>query len=489
MKNKAIWFLLILILIFFCTFNYICNNLAEITASRAEYYYKKNNIEKAQSYFEKAFNLGLNNSAQREIYVNSIINSPLTVEAQEKLVKFLQNPTEDGAKIKVKYFIYDIQREIYRKYPENYITNAVFNQKIMRWGKLPITYEYENAEEIPKYFIKEIDNAFTEWEKATEHQILFERNNNPNIIIKFEPNNPASNDDTKKYVVAYTTPITDLSTLKNMEIVFYLKDPDGKYFTPNQVYNTALHEIVHALGFMGHCNDKNNIMYLTKDSMSVLNDTREDLTEADINTVKLLYKIKPQITNVNETQSEYIPFLVLGEEEEVTNEKIKEAKIYIKKAPNLPAGYISLAEGYVAIKDYTRAIKNLEKALKYANTEEIRGMIYYNLAFTYYSIDKLETAREYLNRSISINDTDEKHYWLGEIYVREGKTQEAIREYSNLIQKNPKNVEYTIALTNIYVINHKYLKARKTLKNFFDNNPNQRNNPRFNPYGIVKMGL
>ena len=252
MKNKAVWFLLILILIVFFTFNYICNNLAEITASRAEYYYKNNNIKKAQTYFEKAFSLGLTNSAQREIYVNSIINSPLTVEAQEKLLRFLQNPTEDGAKIKAKYFIYDIQREIYRKYPENYIANAVFNQKIMRWGNLPITYGYENTEDIPEYYIKEIDNAFSEWEKVTEYQILFEKNNNPNIIIKFETNTPVNHDDTKKYIVAYTTPKMNLSILKNMEIVFYLKDSDGQYFSPNQVYNTALHEIVHALGFMGH---------------------------------------------------------------------------------------------------------------------------------------------------------------------------------------------------------------------------------------------
>ena len=195
MKNKFLWILLFVTLLFFFVFNYVQNHQAEILASKAENYYKKNNIEKAQNYFEKAFDLGLNNSKYRNIYLNSIINSPLTIEAQERLIKFLQNPKDDAANIKAKYFLYDLQQEIYKKYPENYISNAVFNQKIMRWGKLPITYGYENTEGTPEYFITEINNAFTEWEKVTEHQILFEQSNNPNIIIKFQENNPARSDE------------------------------------------------------------------------------------------------------------------------------------------------------------------------------------------------------------------------------------------------------------------------------------------------------
>ena len=41
-----------------------------------------------------------------------------------------------------------------------------------------------------------------------------------------------------------------------MTMKFYIKDINGKFFTANQVYNTALHEIAHALGVMGHSNNK-----------------------------------------------------------------------------------------------------------------------------------------------------------------------------------------------------------------------------------------
>ena len=42
----------------------------------------------AQEFYEKAFEQGLEKTKQREIYINSIINSPLTIESQEKLIKF-----------------------------------------------------------------------------------------------------------------------------------------------------------------------------------------------------------------------------------------------------------------------------------------------------------------------------------------------------------------------------------------------------------------
>lgn len=489
MKNKTSWGSVLLLFIILFGVLWTKSNLDWVYAKQADYYFRKNNIPLAQQCYEKAFELGLENSKARDIYVNSIINSPLTIEAQEKLVKFLDYPIEDSAKLKVEYFLYDLKREIYRKYPENFISNAVYNQKVMRWSSSPISYKFENIKDAPEYFAREIENAFTEWEKVTEHRFMFiENEQNPNIIIRFESNNPTS-EDRQKFVVAYTVPEINADILKNMEIVFYTKDPLGNNFTNNQVYNTALHEIFHALGFMGHSNDKNHIMYLTKDSNTHGNTLKETITQADINTITLLYKIKPQITNTNDSKSEYIPFLVLGDEKEVNTEKIKEAKIYIKKAPNLPAGYIDLAEGYVAAKDYPKAIKTLEKALQLADNNEILGMIYFNLAITYFYIDHLEMAQSYLKKSMEIEDSEEKHYLLGEIYVRKGDTEKAIKEYSSLIRQNPQNIEYTIALTNIYVINREFIKARKTLKNFVKINPSERNNPRLKPYGILNFGL
>ena len=187
MKNKSLWgfvsFFVILLGIYTC----VNDNLDKIYALQADFYFKKNEIKKAQQLYEKAFALGLTDPQKADIYVNSLINSPLTTDAQEKLVKFIAESPDDLVKLKAETFLYDLKREIHRKYPQNFILNSVYNQKILRWSELPIKYAFVNTYSVPKYFFKEIEDAFTEWEIATEHQILFEQNSiNPNIIIKFE---------------------------------------------------------------------------------------------------------------------------------------------------------------------------------------------------------------------------------------------------------------------------------------------------------------
>ena len=78
MKNKSVWILLILISIIFIGINYVNANLDNIYVAKAEKCFKQNDIAKAQEYYEKAFSLGYDNPKHREIYVNSIINSPLS---------------------------------------------------------------------------------------------------------------------------------------------------------------------------------------------------------------------------------------------------------------------------------------------------------------------------------------------------------------------------------------------------------------------------
>ena len=485
MKGKIFFYSLLIVAL--CGAFYFKNNADSIYAGLGDYYYKQNNIKKAQEYYEHSFSLGNQNSKQREAYVNSIINSPLTTDGQRKLAAIAEDTVQDSASYTAKSFLYDLMREIHYKYPLNYIKQAPFNQKILRWGKLPITYTYLNTNGVPEEFINEIDSAFQEWEKASSHKILFSKikESNADILIDFQQTKVEDLEYGKKYVVAYTIPSTHINKLKNMRIKFYLQDPEGNYFTRNQVYNTALHEIFHALGFMGHSYEKNNIMYLAKDSNTVINDSRERLTEADINTLALLYKIEPDITNSKELEGEYIPYLVLGDAKEVNKSKAKEAKNYIRQAPGLPSGYIDLAESYVAEKRYPEAIRSLEKALRLADSNEIKCIIYYDLAVSYYYINHNEMAEEYINKALAIRDGDEMHFLLAEIYVNQKKPEKAAEEYKYLTRKAPKNIDYAINYANIYIRQKKYLEARKILKNYIKNNPNEKNNPRFSAYGIL----
>lgn len=456
-----------------------------IYAQLGNWYFKHNEISRAQAFYEKAFRLGYNDSAAREIYVNSIINSPLTVDSQEKLAAIAEDKIQDNSSLKAKEFLYELKREIHRQYSDNYIKQAPFNRKILRWNRFPITYTFKNSGSIPAEYIDEINRAFSEWEKYGV--VLFTGvEGEADIVVNFRSIKNESMEFGRKYVVAYTVPVVINSTLKRMDINFYNSDPEGNLFSRNQIYNTALHEIFHALGFMGHSFSPDNIMYLAKDNNTLINDNRAKLTEADINTLKLLYKIKPDITNSDALESEYISYLVIGDDMEINVSKAKEAKNYIYHAPTLPSGYIDLAESLVVQKRYPEAIKNLEKALRLADTDEMKYIVYYNLAVAYYYINHTSLALEYLNNAAQISDSEELHLLKAEILLKVN-TKEAIKEYVKLNELYPDNADYVRRLANLYIQNKNYLQARKVLKSYLKTHPEERDNERFSTYKILLL--
>lgn len=487
MKSKSFWVVILIFVFFLLSVIFLYKNRGELFVNVANIYYKKNNIEKAIDFYEKAFLLNYNDKIAREIYVNLLINSPLTIENQKKISDFLNMKVGDLAETRAYNFVNNVRNEIYKKYPEHYVKNAFYNQQLVRWGKNPITYKIIVNDSVPEYFVDEIKKAFLTWEKASNYQILFlKTEDNPNIIVKFENNN--SKDMVEdKFVVAYTYPTISANLLEKMNINFYIKDNLNNYYSNNQVYNTALHEIFHALGFMGHSSNKKNIMYLSKDAVIIQDDKRAEPTKADIYTLQLLYKTRPDVTNSAEIKYEYLPEFLLGNKDEILNIKINEAKTYIQKAPELPGGYMDLAEGYVYKNEQASAVKVLEKALINSESPEITSMICYNLAVVYYQMQNYDEAKKYLEKSLNIKDSEISHYLLAEIYKSEQNFKSAEKEYQYLIIKNPNNIEYIIALTNLYVINRNYIKAIKTLRNYIKNNPNEKNNPRFKPYGVLNI--
>ena len=455
-----------------------------VYAQIANWYYKHNEITKAQYFYEKSFLLGNSDAAARGIYINSIINSPLTVESQEKLARIAEDKIQDGASLKAKEFLYNLKREIHRQYPDNYIKQCPFNQKVIHWSRFPITYTFNNSKNVPQEYIEEINKAFAEWEKAGV--VLFTQTDDyADIEVNFRNNKNENMEYGRKYVVAYTVPVVFNSVLNRMDINFYIQDPEGHNFTANQIYNTALHEIFHALGFMGHSFDSDNIMYLAKDNKSIINDIRAVLTNADKSTLRLLYKIKPDITNEGELKSEYIPYLVLGDDEEVNISKSREAKNYIYHAPTLPSGYIDLAESLVAQKHYPEAIKNLEKALYLSGTNEMKYISYYNLGVVYYYINHASMALDYINKAKEIKDNAELHQLKAEIFSKAGDKRSAIKEYEYLIQINSDNSNYVLRLADLYIQDKKYMEARKVLKTYLKKHPEDRRSSSFSSYGLL----
>lgn len=490
MKNKSFRVFASIFLSIFISCAFFYKYQSEFYVKKAHYCFKKNNTSCVQTSLEKAFKLGFENIDERDMYLNTIITSPLDLISQKKLLDFINLQVDDSVNLRAQYFIHDLRKEINNKYEENYIMQSVLNKKVIRWGNPQVTYCIKLIDNLPQYYKNEVENALTDWSKALDFAITFvEDCSSPNIIINFIEHNPAEDED-KKYIVAYTSPIiSNEELLKNMEIKFYVKSPSGNFYSQNQVYNTALHEIAHAMGVMGHSNNKKNIMYLTKDNVGEFEDSRDELTLADINTMKLLYKIKPEITNSETISGDYLPYLVLGEEEDIVDAKIKEAKLYISRAPHLPNGYIDLAEAYASIKEYPKAIKLLEKALFVVEEKTIEEMIHFNLAVCHFYSKTYILAEDSIKRALEIKNNNNSRFLLSEIYIKTDKLDEAEKELIELVNNDENSIEYAVSLINLYIKQKKYIKARKILKNYIQNNPEDRFNPKFDSYGALKIGL
>ena len=452
----------------------------EIYTQLGSYYSKNGNYSVAQDYYEKSYLLGNKNNDFREKYVNLLINSPLTIKSQERLVSIAEDGIKDTASESARYFLYNLKREIHNKYPNNYIQQGVYNRKIIHWGKVPITYSIKRSKGVSDDIINAVNDAFDSWERASSVRIRFERVSiNPDITVSFSNNTVKSPKPGEKYVIAYTLPDLSSNKLNKMDLVLNLSNIDGTPFTPNQIYNTALHEIFHALGFMGHSFEKDNVMYVSQTNEVFVNDERIKISDADKLTLELFYKIRPDITNADELVYEYIPYPVIGDNADVNYAKVDEARKYITKAPKIPSGYIDLAQALINQKDYEEAKSNLQKALYLSNDDETKYMVLFNLAVVHYLDEDYDFALFYVNKAQEIKEDDELHVLKAEIYKKNSDKVQAIKEYDYLVSKNPDNIEYVINLTNLYISKRDYLKARKTLKAYINRNPNERDNPRF----------
>ena len=485
-KNKNNFLILGAIVFFVFIMCFLFLNKTGFYAQVGKFYLKRGAYLSAQSFLEKSYSLGNTDTDFRVMYVNSLVNSPLSIEAQERLVEIVQDDIQDSASASAEFFLHNLKKEIHNKYTDNYVRQAAYNQKIMHWGKLPITYTFKNNKKVSPEIVAAINDAFDTWERSSSARLKFSRvyGDHADIIIKFNYKkiiNPALG---QKYVIAHTTPFFAQDKLIKMEIDCNLYNLDGEVFTSSQFYNTALHEIFHALGFMGHSFEPDSVMYVAKNS-NISENSRQILSEADKITLELFYKIKPDITNAEELEYEYIPYLIIGNNAEVNYIKGDEAKKYIKKAPNVPAGYIDYAQVLLNEKNYTASIAYLNKALRLAFDDETKNLIYYNLAVVNYYDGNYLLAQVYIDKAMEYKDDNDLQVLNAEIFFKQNKTEEAVDIYKNLTAKNPDNIDYALNLVNIYIKNKHYILARKVLKDYIKHNPKSKSDSRIKKYWML----
>lgn len=377
---------------------------------------KKQDYVKAHKNLKKAYNFNKNNKDYRYYYVQTLLNLSPTITVQKEVFEIASGTQNDSAQDLAENKVSEWRNNVMRTIGDNYIEQAPMDKGIVRWDseKFPLSIViYDNSKiDIPPYYKEEIQKAFAQWQSSTQFIQFKNVDKNADITVSIQPlPSDVCSENTCRYVVGYTVPDIKGKTLHKMTIVLYAKDPYGNFFSDKELYNTILHEIGHALGIMGHSYSSEDLMYMASQNSfySPYRSSFQYLSSKDINTMKLLYKLVPDITNSNDINTKgliYSP-IILGTAKDISMRKLKEAQNYIKQAPDIPGGYIDLATAYSELGKNKDAINTLNKALELSKTNNDKYLSLYNLAVIYTNTENFDKALEYANMAKAISDTEE----------------------------------------------------------------------------------
>ncbi len=411
---------------FICTFAIVFGLFFKLLPAyffwQGQNFLKNNDYVKAFKNLRTAYKINSHNKDYRYYYVQALTKLSPTVKVQKYIFEIAESKENDSARQLAEMEISKWQDNISSSIGDNYIEQVPLDNRIIRWDEktfpLKIAITDNSNIELPPYYRVEILEAFAQWQTAADF-LKFEETQNikdADIIVDIIPlPDNVCEGQVCRYVVGFTTPKYKGSRLKKMIISLYDKDPYGNYFSDKELYNTILHEIGHALGIMGHSYSSEDLMYMTTENnnnfYSPYRSSFQYLSSKDINTIKLLYQLIPDITNTplkefNTKGLIYAP-VVLGSSNDISTRKLEEAKNYIKNAPDIAGGYIDLGIAYAELNKTGEALKAMHKAEELAKSNNEKYMVYYNLAALYMNNGKLDKALTFAQKAQNIYNSEE----------------------------------------------------------------------------------
>ena len=423
---KKVIFYLVIFFVAVLSFNYMKKYESAYLFHKGYAYYNQKDYVQSYTYLKKAYHLNRTNKDYKYYYTKTLTHLSPTVSVQKEVYEIANNEQDSAQQVAEKQ-IRDWRFYALKNIGDNYIEQVPLDSKILRWNTskfpLKVSITTESDLKIPDYYKIEIQKAFLQWQSSVDILKFALSDKNPDIAVNIQktPNNLCS-EGICNYTVGYTIPKYNGKILKRMDITLYSNLPDGKFFSDKEIYGTILHEIGHALGIMGHSYSSEDLMYMTRSDTNNLylpyKSSFQYLSSKDINTIKLLYKLVPDITNSENVDTNgliYAP-IILGNDNIIRDRELKEALYYIKKAPDMPEGYIKLGAIYADMNKPKDAINSFQKAYNLAKSNIDKYNSMYNMALVYFELKDYEKAVDSAITAKKIDDNDEIDDLLNEIY-------------------------------------------------------------------------
>lgn len=453
MKNLIISLLLSLIFLN-GAFGYDYQNSAETE-------FKKGNYLKANELLKINLRKYPENIKSRYLYAQSFIGLGEIENAQKEYEKVIeQSPNGYLAKLSLiavsKIYEFQAGEELNKNSTKNrrpslginYIENALFNGKIVRWNlaEMPLKIFINRAEDVPgyqSYYYQTVSKAVVLWMKEAEpgtlSAVLVNNSGEANILVDFAAE--IGKKTGKGYLAGLATPHIKGSVLEKCIVKLRTADINNKPFSESEIFITALHELGHAFGIWGHSSKTRDVMYDCESANS--GNSAKTLSLRDINTLRLLYMLDPDISNFSPGEQPGINSVknkvVLGNSDKRTVNKFRESIDYVKKHPKNAVSWTNLGNVYESAENYNDAIICYKKALDTDSSfSEARG-------------------------------------GLAVAYDKAGDRKNALTQFTVLVEQNPENIGFSYNLALFLKKNNQNAKAYKVIKNLIKVNPEAAN--------------
>lgn len=323
-------------------------------------------------------------------------------------------------------FMIGLDRGIAAANVTNYMDSISVNGNIIRWqlssGPIKVYVEPVKFSKSVSSYNKATASALNAWSQASKGKISFclvESSKDAQIKIFWEKkiHINSSTKGNALYFSGFTTPNYLNKRLMSMQIRFNVFDRIGKPIPLSYFERGLTHELGHALGIMGHSDNKADIMYPFVNACTI------GLSQRDKETFNILYKTEPDISNFSKDKKTLNQKLTLNKKQRIDRE-ISRLKQEIK---DYPLAYLS----------------------------------YNNLGLAYQEIGLLDKAIECYKKAVSINNRfDDAYTNLGEIYRKKKLYDLAIVTLNKAIGINPSSAYAYNNLGNVYYMTNRYELAK-----------------------------
>lgn len=358
----------------------------------------------------------------------------------------------------------------------HYLDKLTDTPKLILWNKstFPLKVFIKDESNLPPGFADSAKTAFNNWQNASNNFVSFDyiyRPDDADIIVEIVEK-PADKCTFENEIER----VYDISGNKLQKVT--LKIPkvncEGKEMQVSDLYIAVQHHTGHILGIEGHSDSPSDIMFPKLSYENV------NITDIDVNTLKLLYNFQPHVTNKPYTQAELAKMLRLKKLQGMLKEEIDQflannIKLPGHKADPMDDVLAKALESYNK-NNYQLAITQYKDALSKAENRIDKAYVYRCISLTYLKMGSNNSdALVNANTAYNLANTPLNQYLVAYINFIMGQEDEALKHLESILQNYPK-IRPAYALTaQIYEKKRQNIKLEELAKlardNFFDNPP------------------